>query len=104
MEKRERLVIPALADKATRSSPKAFECGCGQTFFAYTSKKVHACNKCKGMGKRTNKNIRPKPVWRTVRQKMPFCPKCGAEMKRCTGDAASMFTWQCTSLICHYVC
>jgi Zn finger protein HypA/HybF involved in hydrogenase expression len=84
--------------------PAAFECNCGQTYFKYTKKKTASCIRCKGIGKRTNKNIRPKPIWKPVTKTKPFCPKCSSEMKRATGDVASMFSYQCTSLVCFYVC
>jgi len=52
---------------------------------------------------------RPGPVWRTVEKNVPFCPMCWKkgvknEMKRCKGDAATMFTWECTGIRCFYVC
>jgi len=84
--------------------PAAFECNCGAQFFEYTKKKTASCTECKGIGRKTNKNIRPKPIWKEVSRKKPFCPKCGSEMKRATGDVATMFSYQCMSLICHYVC
>ena len=66
--------------------------------------------KSKGRGKipkpgtKRELNRREGPVWKTVTEKKPFCPECGSEMKHAKGDVATMFRWQCSSFMCHYVC
>jgi hypothetical protein len=49
-------------------------------------------------------NRREGPVWKEVMEKKPFCPKCGSEMRRTRGDAATMFDWECWNPRCYYVC
>jgi len=52
---------------------------------------------------------RPGPVWKTVKKRVPYCPICWKkgiknEMRRCRGDAATMFSWECTGIFCYYAC
>jgi len=46
------------------------------------------------------------PVWKTVAERKPFCPKCGAEMQ-CPPkdpDVATLYEFQCTNIFCNLVC
>lgn len=49
-------------------------------------------------------NRREGPHWKTVKVSLPFCPKCGSEMKRMHGDGATVFDWECQGYNCHYHC
>ena len=87
--------------------PKPFKCECcGATFFERTNRKSIGCIKCKGLAAESKHTIHPPPVWKEVKIKKPFCPRCGSVMKQVTNpDVATMFDWQCTNFMnCHYVC
>ena len=52
---------------------------------------------------------RPGPVWKVVKKNVPYCPMCMKEgikneMRYAKGDAATMFTWQCSGIRCNYAC
>jgi len=78
-----------------------------------TNEKV-SCKRCLKLMERDKRETKekgrsPGPVWKTVEKNVPFCPICWAqgirnEMRRTKGDVATMFSWQCTSLVCHYAC
>jgi hypothetical protein len=50
------------------------------------------------------KDVERKPIWKEVKRTLPFCPQCGSELKRATGDVGTMFTWECSGIFCYFVC
>ena len=83
--------------------PKPFRCKCGATFFKRTTKNKAHCIKCKGIAEESDTFIHPKPIWKEVTERKPFCPRCDGSM---TGirdyDVRTMFDYRCVQ--CGYVC
>lgn len=84
---------------------KAFKCSCGARFSekVLKDKMKTACRECKGIAKVWDTQHKP-PIWQRIIRTVPFCPVCGAEMQRTSGDVATVFNWKCSNSLCRHVC